>query len=126
MTREELAARIYAIHYSRPSIRNRIPQTWKFYITAKQAFKAADHFLKEAERQSAVGQRKAVDLIEQWQKEDEELANPEPPKPEREAREWWIQPFDHITKMTVTRVRETDNPEIYEAEGYIHVREVLK
>lgn len=92
MTREELAARIYANGYEKPSVRNRGSIDW--YVTPRQALKAADHFFKSIEKHrepKAECEHKFVYPGSKCGTCGE--IKPEPPKPERKAREWKLYDF---------------------------------
>ena len=101
MDREQLAAQIYAYCYRRPSVRGEDP----YYVTPKQSFRAADHFLKESERQR--NQPEPPKCEHDWYASPEfpvgkcrrcsmlfnEAPKPEP-APKREAREFNIYVVD--------------------------------
>jgi hypothetical protein len=68
--REELAKEIYSFCYVKPGCRSQIPG----HVTPKQAFRAADHFLKEVEMQGLnAGLKQAKEFAAQHNEEPPEM-----------------------------------------------------
>jgi hypothetical protein len=127
LDRETLAAQIYAAHYMKPSVRE------DYHICPKQAFRAADHFLKEAERQRKQPEppkceHNFVSKIGEFEREFKhclkcgERHRREEPAPKRDdAREWWLYLGTNGRQYTVWQRL----PEKYDPKEWVHVREVL-